>query len=147
VAAAEQMEVKMIDGLAAVFAGVDDDTIAFAEAFVAGNRGGCIQEMAEQVAVVSGCVVERGEVFTGNDENVDRRDRMNVGEGVAELVLVDGSGGNGTFGDLAEDAGHGVTSRASGERVPGYCWRSLGGSGIAEISGGISDEGSCREQV
>ena len=111
-AAAEQMEVKMIDGLAAVFAGVDDYAIALAEAFVAGNRGGCIQEMAEQVAVVSGCVVERGEVFTGNDENVDRRDRMNVGEGVAELVLVDGSGGNGTFGDLAEDAGHGVTSRA-----------------------------------
>jgi hypothetical protein len=37
---------------------------------------------------------------------------MNVGEGVAKLILIDGSGGDGTFGDFAEEAGHGVTSRA-----------------------------------
>jgi hypothetical protein len=31
------MEVEVIHGLAAIFTGVDDHAIAFAEAFVAGN--------------------------------------------------------------------------------------------------------------
>ena len=102
----------MVDCLAAVFAGVDDHAVAFAEAFVAGDRGGSVQKMAEQIAVLNAGVVERGEMFTGNDENVDGRHRMNVGEGVAELVLIDGGGGDRTIGDFAEDAGHGSTSRA-----------------------------------
>jgi hypothetical protein len=68
--------------------------------------------MAEKISVRFACVVERGEVFAGNDENVDGRHRMNVGEGVAELVLKDGGGRDGTIGNFAEDARHGITSRA-----------------------------------
>jgi hypothetical protein len=37
---------------------------------------------------------------------------MNIGEGVAELVLKDGGGRDGTIGNFAEDARHGITSRA-----------------------------------
>lgn len=55
---AEQMQVKMIHSLAAIFAGVDDDAIAFAEAFVASDRGGCVEQMAEKVAVFSAGAVE-----------------------------------------------------------------------------------------
>lgn len=44
VTAAEDMDVEMIDGLAAVGAGVDDDAIAFRESFGAGNFcSGCEQ--------------------------------------------------------------------------------------------------------
>jgi hypothetical protein len=35
---------------------------------------------------------------------------MDVGEGVTLIVLVDGSGGDASFNDLAEQAAHGVTS-------------------------------------
>lgn len=111
-ASAEQMEVEMIHGLAAVFAGVDDDAIAFAKALVAGDCGGCREEVAEQIAIRGAGIVERGKVFAGNDENVDGRLRVEIGEGVTELVLVDGGGRDGTIGDLAEEAGHGVTSLA-----------------------------------
>jgi hypothetical protein len=110
--AAEEMDVQMVDCLAAVFAGVDDYAIAFAEALVASDRRCGVQEMAEQVAVLSGGVVEGSKVFAGNDEDMDGRDRVNVREGVAELVLIDGCGGDGTVGNFAEYAGHGVTSRA-----------------------------------
>jgi hypothetical protein len=127
------MKVKVVHGLAAVFASVDDDAIAFAEAFVAGDCGCHMKEMTEKVTVFCIGVVERGKVFAGNDENVDRRLRMNVGEGVTQLVLVDGGGGDGAIGDFAEEAGHGVSSRrdqcttawlSAGEAWR-YGWRSL----------------------
>ena len=38
-AAAKQMQVEMIDGLAAVLAGVDDDAVAVFEAFFASDFG------------------------------------------------------------------------------------------------------------
>jgi hypothetical protein len=110
--AAEKMEVEVIDRLAAVFSGVDDDAIALAKALVAGNQGCREEKMAQQVAVLCAGVVERGKVLAGNDEDVDWRLRVNVREGVAELVLVDGGGGDGTLGDLAEEAGHEMTSQA-----------------------------------
>jgi hypothetical protein len=35
---------------------------------------------------------------------------MNVRKGVAEIVLVDGGGGNASFDDLAEEATHNASS-------------------------------------
>jgi hypothetical protein len=110
--AAEQMKMEMIHGLASVFAGVDDNAIAFAESFLAGNFSGRLEKMAEEFPVLCTRVVKRGKVFAGDDENVDRRLRMNVGECVTHLVLVDGGRGNRSIGDFAEEAGHGATSRA-----------------------------------
>jgi hypothetical protein len=111
VAAPEEVKVEVIHGLAAVFAGVDYYAITFDQAFFASNCGGSLEKISEQVTVLGDGVVERGEMFAGNDEDMDGRHRMNVREGVTELVLVDGGGGNGTFGDFAEKTGHGVTSR------------------------------------
>jgi hypothetical protein len=71
-----------------------------------------LEKMAEELAVLRAGVVERAEVFAGNDENVDRRHRMNIGEGVTQLILIDGGRGDGAIGNFAKDAGHGVTSRA-----------------------------------
>jgi hypothetical protein len=154
-AAAKQMEMQVIHGLTTVFAGIDDDAVAFAEAFVARNRGRCVEEVTENVAVLSAGVVERGEVFAGNDENVDGGLRMKIGEGVTQVVLVDGGGGDGAIGDFAKEAGHGVTSRRdqfttaglSAAHVQSYGWRSFCRSSLWTISGGMSNEGSCREQI
>ncbi len=112
VAAAEEMKMEVVDGLAAVFSGVDDHAVAFAEALVAGNQGRSVEKVTEEVAVLSVGIVERGKVLAGNDEDVDGRLRVNVREGVAELVLIDGSGGDGSLGDFAEEAGHEMTSKA-----------------------------------
>jgi len=49
-------------------------------------------------------------VLAWGDEDVDGCLRMDVGEGVALVVLVDGGGRDGAVDDLAEEAGHGVIS-------------------------------------
>ena len=110
-AAAKQMEMQVIHCLAAVFTGVDDDAVAFAEAFAAGDLNSSLEKMAEEFAVRCIGVIERGNMFAGNDENVHGRLRMKIREGVTMLILVDGGGGDGALGDFAEYAGHGVTSR------------------------------------
>jgi hypothetical protein len=153
-AAAEKVEMEVIDRLATVFAGVDYDSISLAQVLVTGNQGCGIEKMAEKIAVLSVSVFERSEVLARNDEDVDRRLRMNVRERVAELVLVDGGGGDGTFGDFAEEAGHEMTSRASpvyncaveSRTLNSLWWRCLRGSKIARTLGGPSNEGSSGEQ-
>ena len=109
-AVAEQVDVKMIDGLAAVGAGVDDHAIAVGEAFGTCDFGCGPEEMAEEFFVVGVGFGEGDDVLAGGDEDVDRGLRMDVGEGVALAVLVDGGGGDGAVDDLAEEAGHGVIS-------------------------------------
>jgi len=50
------------------------------------------------------------DMLAGHDEHVDRGLRVNVGKGVALLVLVDGRGGNASVDDLAKQAIHGESS-------------------------------------
>ena len=100
----------MIHGLAAVRAGVDHHAIALGEAFVAGNLGRGPQQMAEQRAIPLIAFGQRGDMFARRDQHMHRRLRIDVGKGVALLVLVDGGGGNASFNDLAEKATHGDTS-------------------------------------
>ena len=100
----------MVDGLAAVGAGVDDYSIALGEAFGAGDLGCGPEEMAEEFFVVGVGFGEGDDVLARGDEDVDGGLGMDVGEGVALVVLVDGGGGDGAVDDLAEEAAHGVTS-------------------------------------
>ena len=100
----------MVDGLATVGAGVDDYAIALGQAFDARNFRCHPDEMADQLFVVGFGFCEGNNVLARGDEDMDRGLRMNVGEGVALVVLVDGGGGNGAVDDFAEEAGHGVTS-------------------------------------
>jgi len=113
------MDVEMVDGLAAVGAGVDDYAIAFGEAFGFGDFGCGPEEMAEELFVIGIGFGERDDVLARGDEDVDRGLRMDVGEGVALVVFVNGGGGNGAVDDLAEDAAHGVTSVQEWRSGPG----------------------------
>jgi len=109
-AGAEEVEMEMVHGLAAVFSGVDDNAVALGESLGLGDGGSGLEQMAEEGGLVRAGVVQGGEVLAGNDENVDGRLGMDVGEGVAEVVLMDGGGGDGSLSDLAEEAAHDETS-------------------------------------
>ena len=99
----------MIDGLAAVGAGVDDHSIALGEAFGAGNLRRRPDEMADELFVIRVGFGEGDDVLARGDEDVNGGLRMDVGEGVTLVVFVDGRGGNGAVDDLAEEAAHSVT--------------------------------------
>lgn len=95
VAAAQDMEVEVVHGLAAVGAGVDDDAVALVEAFVAGDSRRGREKMAQQWGVARLGMRGGLDVFAGDDQEVHRRLRVDIGEGVALLVLEDGLGWDG----------------------------------------------------
>jgi hypothetical protein len=101
------MDVEMVYGLAAVGAGVEDYAVAVGEAFGPGDLGCGPEEMAEEFFVVGVGFGKGNDVLARGDEDVDGGLGMDVGEGVALVVLVDGGGGNGAVDDLAEEAAHG----------------------------------------
>jgi hypothetical protein len=101
-AAAEKVNVEMLDALAAVGAGVDDGAIAFGEALLAGDFRGRAEQVADERLLFGGDLVEGVEVLAGHDENMHGSLRIDVGEGVAEVVFVNGLGGNFTLEDFAE---------------------------------------------
>ena len=109
-ASAEQVDVEMIHGLAAVLAGVDHHAVALGQALLAGDLGGGPQQVAEQRAVALIGIGQRGDVFARRHQHMHRRLRVNVREGVAELVLVDRRGGDASVNDLAKEATHSETS-------------------------------------
>jgi hypothetical protein len=96
------VDVEMVDGLAAVFSGVDHQAVTLDQALLAGYLGGSPQKVSEQLAIRLIGVVHRGEVFTWRDQDMDGRLGVNVGEGVAELVLVDRLGGDASVNDFAK---------------------------------------------
>jgi hypothetical protein len=101
-AAAEQVDVEMVDGLAAVMAGVENDAVAAGEFLFAGNLGGGPEQVAEQRGMVRTGISEGCEMFARNDEHVDGRLRVDVGEGVTQRVLIDGRGRDASIDDFAE---------------------------------------------
>jgi len=104
--AAEQVDVQMVDRLAAVGAGVDDQAVAVGKVLCAGDFAGGVEELAEALGVVLRGVRVRSDVVFGDDEDVDRRLRIDVGEGEGVLVLVDAGGGDFAGDDFAEEAAH-----------------------------------------
>lgn len=100
----------MIDGLAAVGAGVDHDAITLGQLFRAGDFGCGAHEVTEQRTIVGIALGKRGDVAARSDEHMHGGCGMNVGEGVTLVVLVDGGGGNASVNDFAKDAAHGETS-------------------------------------
>ena len=119
---------EVVDGLAAVSAGVGYDPIAVGEIAVAEGGGG-FEQVAEDFGGGCGGV---GEVLFGNEEQVRGSLGVDVGEGEAEVVFVDGLDGDGAVDNLAEDAvvhGAMVTRQVVGWEWP--LWglsRGLGGS-------------------
>jgi hypothetical protein len=112
-AAAEQVEVEVVDGLAAVGAGVEDEAVAVVEAVGAGELAGGKQEMAEEFVVRCSSAREGSDVLFGDKEDVRWGLRMDVREGEDGVVFVETLGGDDAGDDLAEEAGH----RGPGSRV------------------------------
>ena len=102
-AAAKQVDVEMVHGLPAVFAGVDDGAIALGEALASGDLGGDPEQVAEEGARRIFLTICHGnDVLARGDEDVDRRLRVDVREGVAQIVLINGCGRNASVNDFAE---------------------------------------------
>lgn len=96
----------MVDGLSAIFAGVDHGAIALCQPFGAGDLCGCPMKVADQGVVLVACMGNGRDVLARNDKDVYGRLRINVGEGVALFVLVDGFGRNTSIDDLAKETTH-----------------------------------------
>ncbi len=89
---AQNVDVEMIDGLAAVRAGVDHHAVAVSETLVAGNLRRREQQVSEQPRMLFAGVRQRGNMFPGHHKKVHRRLRVDVAERDAAVVLVDGLG-------------------------------------------------------
>lgn len=102
----KQMNVDMIDGLAAILPGVDDRAVALGQPFGARNLCRSPVQMSEETVVLFLGVGDGGNVLAGHDENVHRCLRLDIRKSVALVVLVDRLGRNGSIDDLAENAAH-----------------------------------------
>jgi len=87
-ASAQQVDVQMFDGLAAIRAGVDHQTVAIGQMLFFGDLTGCQQQMAQQCCILLTTAVKRSHMLTRNHQNVHRSLRINVCKGVAVFVLV-----------------------------------------------------------
>lgn len=101
---------QMIHRLPAVVAGVDDHAVALAEALVASDLRCSPEKVAEQGGVMCASFGEGDDVLARRDEDVHRRLRIDVGEGIALLVFIDRGGRNTSLDDFAEKATHDGTS-------------------------------------
>ena len=97
----------VVDGLATVFAGIDNSPIASVEAFRQGNLGGHPMQVADQRIVLFAGVSNRGNVFARNDEHMHGSLRIDISEGIALVILIDGLGWNAAINDFAKDTAHG----------------------------------------
>ena len=109
---------KVVDGLAAVGAGVDDEAVAAIEVMGAGEVAGGGEEGAEEGGVFGEGVGVGGDVAFWNEEEVGRRLGVDVGEGEDVGGFVKAFGGDGSGDDLAEEA-VGVCIRHVGDGTPG----------------------------
>jgi hypothetical protein len=88
------MQVKMIDGLAAVGTGIDDDAETVVEMLLLCNFVCGEQEFTQKVGVGGRGVREGRDVSLGDDQDMHRRLRINVGEREHVIVLVEARDGD-----------------------------------------------------
>lgn len=105
---------NVVDCLAAIFSRIDNDPITLGKSFGASYLCCGPLQMAEKVFVIFVGVSDGSDVFAGHDEDVDRRLRLQVSEGIALFILVDGFGGDTSVDDLAEYAAHVEESTGGG---------------------------------
>ena len=103
-AAAQQMQVQMEDGLAGAAAVVKDRAIAGEEMVFGGKFRGDELEFAKKGSVARLRVLQRGEMFAGADEDVHGSLRADVFEGEDVVVVVDEFGWNLLCANLAKQA-------------------------------------------
>jgi hypothetical protein len=108
--AAEKMHMQMIDRLPTVFACVDDHPIAFDEPPFTGQIRPDPQQMAKKRRMILSRFSKRNQMFARRNQNMNGRLRMNIGKGVAFVILVNGCRRDGSVDDFAEKAAHDGTS-------------------------------------
>lgn len=97
---------QVIHGLATVAAGADDGAISVVQALGSRDLGRCPEQVAEKCLVFGSGVGQRGDVFAGNDQDVGRRFGIDVEEGIALIILINGGRWDGAVGDAAKEAVH-----------------------------------------
>ena len=93
---------EVVDGLAALVAGVKHDTVAAVQLSSARSVGGDGQQMAEKGRIFGGCLGLRGDVLFGDHQQMSRSLWVDVGKDDAEIVLVHAVCGDRTLYDFAE---------------------------------------------
>jgi hypothetical protein len=113
-AAAEQVKVDVVYRLATVRSCINDGAVSLRESFGACDfRSGPLQMTEEFLLWLLG-VSDGGDVYSRDDKDVHGGLRLDIGEGVAVLILVDSFGRNGSVNDLAKDAVHDEESTGFG---------------------------------
>jgi hypothetical protein len=108
-APAHEVDVEVVDGLAAFGAGADDDAVAFAEPLLARDVGRCVKKTAKQGFVSGFSMGQRREMLLRDDQNVRRRLWVDVVEGEDLIVFPNLLRRNRAGSDFAEDAVHGFS--------------------------------------
>ena len=103
-ASAEQVQVQVGDGLAAVRAGVDNEAVAVAQVLGGRDLSCRGDELAEHGRVLREGLFGGGEVLFWDDQEMLRGLWVDVGKGEDEVILVDAIDGDGSGGNLTEDA-------------------------------------------
>lgn len=102
----QQMEVEVVYGLATMLSRIDHSAIAVLEPFRTSDFGSGPMQMPDQRIVLFACMSDRSQVLAGNNKDVNRGLRIDVGEGIALVILIDGFGGDASIDDPAKDAAH-----------------------------------------
>ena len=102
--AAEEVDVEVRDGFAAVGAVVDDDTESiFVDALLFGDGGDAGHHVAEEGLIIVFGEGDAGDEFFGDEEEVSGGPRADVAEAEAEVVFVDDVGGDFAVDDFLEE--------------------------------------------
>src|ERR1700679_559962 len=86
--AAHQVQMEMLDSLAAVFAGVHHNAVALRETFLPGNFPRHAHQVPQQSAFVCARLSERSDVLARNDQDMYRRFGTDISECVRQLILI-----------------------------------------------------------
>ena len=105
-AAAEQMQMEVVDSLTAFRAGADDNAVALAEAMLARDGGGGGEQVSEKSHVARLRFGQGGQVLFRDYEDVLRRLWVDIVKGKDGVILEDFLRGNLAGDDFAEDAVH-----------------------------------------
>ena len=101
-ASAQNVKMQMIDGLAAIRAGVDHDPVAAIEPRFARHCGGLRHQVSQQGGVLFLGMRLRRDVLFGDHQQVRRRLRIDVRKTKAQFILIHPLGWNSARNDLAK---------------------------------------------
>jgi len=101
-AAAEEVDVQVGDGFAAMGTVVDHDAVARGEFEIAGDLGGNEEEVTEEGLVLGQGFADAGDQLFGNDQHMHRGLGLHIVDRDAVLILVRDLGGDFSVDDFLE---------------------------------------------